>query len=100
MSTIKKDSLWIFKPHRTVLINNKTTKQHYLFFYYIYGLLPLPDVQAVADVAAPGHRDLVVGFHLVLGCALCRAVTGIEAGRLRLELAALEAFALEAGRCL
>ena len=39
MSAIKKDSLWIFKPHRTVLINNKTTKQHYLFFYYIYGLL-------------------------------------------------------------
>ncbi len=29
MSTIKKDSLWIFKPHRTVLINNKTTKQHH-----------------------------------------------------------------------
>ncbi len=24
-STIKKDSLWMFKPHRTVLINNKTT---------------------------------------------------------------------------
>ncbi len=41
MSTIKKYSLWIFKPHRTVLINNKTTKQHYFFFYYIYGLLPV-----------------------------------------------------------
>ena len=40
MSTIKKDSIWIFKPHRTVLINNKTTKHHYLFFYCIYGLLP------------------------------------------------------------
>ena len=38
---LKKDSLWIFKPHRTVLINNKTTKKHYLFFYYIYRLLPL-----------------------------------------------------------
>ncbi len=43
MSTIKKDSLWIFKPHRTVLINNKTTKQDYLFFYYIYGLLCLSE---------------------------------------------------------
>jgi len=40
LSTIKKNSLCIFKPHRTVLINNKTTKQHYLFFYFISGFLP------------------------------------------------------------
>jgi len=30
--TIKKDSLLIFKPHRTVLINNKTTK----LIYYVF----------------------------------------------------------------
>jgi len=37
---LKKTHFGFFEPHRTVLINNKTTKQHYLFFYYIYGLLP------------------------------------------------------------
>ena len=41
LSSIKKDSLWICQPHRTVLINNKTTKQPYLFFCYVYGLLPV-----------------------------------------------------------
>ncbi len=37
---MKKSSLWILKPQKTVLIKNKTTKQHNLFSHYNYGLLP------------------------------------------------------------
>jgi len=60
VSTIKKDSLWIFQPHRTVLINNKTTKQHYLFFHYIYGLLPRRRVQTHIQLPLQRRRLLRV----------------------------------------
>jgi len=53
---LKKDSR-IFKPHRTVLINNKATKQHYLFFYYIYGLLPSRGWPHRKWMDCPGRRD-------------------------------------------
>ncbi len=64
MSTIKKDSLWIFKPHRTVLINNKTTNNttysftistgFYLPHVLLQALVLLRDIQVVGGRIATG----------------------------------------------
>ncbi len=60
MSTIKKDSLWTLKPHRTVLINNKTTKQNNTTYSFAISTGFLPHVgRRLQDQADYGGVALV-----------------------------------------
>ena len=45
-------SLWIWKPQKTIRINNKTTKQQNNTVFYLYPLVPLGQVFLERDLAA------------------------------------------------